>query len=188
VVPIPKERVIETPHETVLTLNGREFLFLDTPGHARHHVCIVDRRSGHIFSGDTFGLSYREMGQNGQRFIFPTTTPIQFDPQALHRSIDLLLSFEPEAIYVTHYSQVRDVEQHADDLHRLIDAHVTLARRAKGAGQDRHAWLRAGLTDLVVEEADRYGCMQPQEQIIEVWAGDIELNAQGLGVWLDSRG
>ena len=61
VLPIDAARVIETPHEFSLSLAGRELRFFDTPGHARHHVCIQDTRSGHVFTGDTFGLSYREL-------------------------------------------------------------------------------------------------------------------------------
>src|SRR3990172_5600407 len=45
IVPVAPERIIETPHGASVSLNGRELRFLDTPGHARHHVCIVDSRS-----------------------------------------------------------------------------------------------------------------------------------------------
>lgn len=186
IVPVAAARVLETPHETTVRLHGRELLFLDTPGHARHHVCIVDRRSGHIFSGDTFGLSYRELDRDGRQFIFPTTTPIQFDPDALHRSVELLLDFAPGAIYVTHYSQVRDVPRLAADLHRLIDAHVELALREKGAGEQRHARLVEGVTAILLEEARRYEWHLGRERLVEIFAMDIELNAQGLGSWLDS--
>lgn len=185
IVPVPADRVLETAHHATVRLNGRELLFLDTPGHARHHVCIVDRRSGHIFSGDTFGLSYRELDCDGRQFIFPTTTPIQFDPDALHRSIELLLDFSPGAIYVTHYSQVRDVPRLAADLHRLIDAHVELAQREKDAGEQRHSRLVAGVTAVLLEEARRYQWRLAQNKLIEIFAMDIELNAQGLGSWLD---
>ncbi|HXD51368.1 MAG TPA: MBL fold metallo-hydrolase, partial [Burkholderiales bacterium] len=61
IVPVPRERVIETPHGASISLNGRELAFYDTPGHARHHVCALDAKSGHLFAGDTFGLSYREL-------------------------------------------------------------------------------------------------------------------------------
>ncbi len=188
IVPVPPDRVLETPHEAAVRLDGRELLFLDTPGHARHHVCIVDRRSGHIFSGDTFGLSYREVDRDGRQFVFPTTTPIQFDPDALHRSVELLLDFAPGAIYVTHYSQVRDVPRLAADLHRLIDAHVELALREKDPGEQRHQRLVAGVTAILLAEARRYDWRLARERLIEVFAMDIELNSQGLGSWLDSTG
>lgn len=187
IVPVPAARIIETPHESSVRLGGRELVFLDTPGHARHHVCIVDTRSGHVFAGDTFGLSYRELDVDGRQFGFPTTTPVHFDPPALHRSIDLLLSHRPPSIYVTHYSQVREIPRLAADLHRLIDCHVELARTASGTGAERQAQLRAGVERIVIEEAHRQGWTLPRERLLELFALDIELNADGLAVWLDSQ-
>lgn len=187
VLPIDAGRIVEAAHELRLDLAGRELLCLDTPGHARHHICIVDRKSGGIFTGDTFGLSYRELDTDGRQFIFPTTTPVQFDPQAMHASLDLLMSYRPTAMYLTHYSQVVDVAAKAAELHRLIDAHLDIARREKDSGPDRHSRMRAMLAHLLVDEAKAFGCQLPPAEILEIFATDLELNAQGLGVWLDAQ-
>jgi hydroxyacylglutathione hydrolase len=186
IVPVPRERIIETAHQSSLTLNGREFVFFDTPGHARHHVCVFDTKSRHLFTGDTFGLSYRELDCNGRQFAVPTSSPTQFDPVAAHLSLDLILGLNPGAIYVTHYSQVRDIVRMGADMHRLIDAYVRLARRERDAGQARHERLKAGVTEIVLGEAQRYGWTLPREQVLAILEGDIELNAQGLAIWLDS--
>lgn len=188
IVPVPAARIVETPHGARLSLNGRELRFIDTPGHARHHVCIVDGRTGHIFAGDTFGLSYRELDVDGKCFIFPTTSPVQFDPPTLHRSIDVLASHEPGAIYVTHYSQVRDIPRLAEDLHRLLYAHERLALEAKEMGAARHARMKEGITRLAIEESRRQGWTLTEDRLLEVLAIDIELNAKGLGDWLDTLG
>jgi len=185
-VPVPRDRVIETAHGSSLHLDGREFSFFDTPGHARHHVCVLDSRSGHLFAGDTFGLSYRELDCNGRQFAFPSSSPTQFDPEAFHCSLDLIASLRPGAIYVTHYSQVRDVARLAADMHRLVDAHAELAQRERGAGAVRHERLKAGVKQMVLDEAQRQGWQLTRERVLEVFACDIELNAQGLGNWLDS--
>jgi glyoxylase-like metal-dependent hydrolase (beta-lactamase superfamily II) len=186
IVPVPRDRVIETPHGATIQFNRRELVFYDTPGHARHHVCVFDAKSGHLFAGDTFGLSYRELDCAGRQFIFPTTSPTQFDPAAAHRSLDLITGLRPGAIYVTHYSQVREIARLACDMHRLIDAHATLARAQRGAGGDRHARLKAGVAAIVLQEAQRYGWRLTEPQVLELFAGDIELNAQGLAIWLDA--
>lgn len=185
--PIPPERIIETPDGTTLRLGGREFAFLDTPGHARHHVCIVDGKSGHIFAGDTFGLSYREPDSDGRQFVFPSTTPVQFEPDALHRSVGRLLAHRPEAIYVTHFGQVRDVARLGADLHRLIDAHADLVLREQDAGAERHVRLKDGITEVLLGEALRYRWRMAPEAILQMFADDIELNARGLAAWLDTR-
>ena len=185
-VPVPRQRIVETPHDTRIELNGRELRFLDTPGHARHHVCIFDSRSGSVFAGDTFGLSYRELDRDGRQYVFPTTSPVQFDPDSLHRSIDLLLSLRPEAIYLMHFSEVRDVQRMGGDLHRLIEAHEQMARQERDAGPARHQRLRAGVEQIVREEAKRNSWRLSETALLSLFGNDIELNAQGLGAWLDS--
>jgi glyoxylase-like metal-dependent hydrolase (beta-lactamase superfamily II) len=187
VLPIDAHRIIEATHGLKVDLAGRQLCCLDTPGHARHHIAVVDTKTGHIFTGDIFGLSYRELDTAGRQFIFPTTTPVQFDPVAMHASIDLLMSYQPDAIYLTHFSQIRDTAAKALELHRLVDAHVAIARREKNAGADRHARIREGLEQLLLNETRHFGCRLPASGILEIFDGDLELNAQGLGVWVDTK-
>ncbi len=186
ILPVPAERILETPHGASIRLAGREPQFLDTPGHARHHVAVFDTKSGHVFAGDVFGLSYREMDQDGRQFIVPTTSPVQFDPAPYHRSIDLILGLKPDAVYVTHYSQIRDIPAKGAVLHRLVDAHAQLGLRERNAGAARPERLREGVKRIVLEEARRWGSRLPDARVLEIYSNDIELNAQGLGFWLDS--
>ena len=186
ILPVAADRIIETPHETTLSLNGRTLVFYDTPGHARHHVCIHDTKSGHVFTGDTFGLSYREFDCDGRHFVVPTSSPVHFDPVAAHRSVDLIAGLRPEAVYVTHYSQVHEIARLADDMHRLLDAYVALAHTAGPAEPTRHARLKAGMIEIVLDEARRQRWRLSNEAALDVLGGDIELNAQGLAIWFDS--
>lgn len=184
--PVPAERVVEAHEGLTLDLNSRRLLFLDTAGHARHHCCIVDEASGSIFSGDTFGISYREFDVNGREFIFPATTPVQFDPAAAHASIDRLLGFNPQQIFLTHFSRVTQIRRLADDLHEMLEAFVRLAYSVRRSGEDRHRLLVERLRDLFLERLEKHGCTLSAEQAVGLLAMDIELNAQGLEVWLDA--
>jgi len=186
ILPVPVARILETPHASSIRLNGRELQFLDTPGHARHHVAILDTKSGHVFAGDVFGLSYREMDEGGRQFIVPTSSPVQFDPEPYHRSIDLVMQLRPEAVYVTHYSQIRDIPAKGAVLHRLVDAHAELGLREQDAGAARPARLREGVKHIFLAEARRWGSHLPDARILDIYSNDVELNAQGLGFWLDS--
>lgn len=185
-VPVPAERVLEAPDGFRLELAGRSLLFLDTPGHARHHVCIWDEASRGMFTGDTFGLSYRELASGKGPLILPTTTPVQFEPDALNASIDRLLGFRPEAMYLTHYSRVAEVERLAGDLRVRIDQLAQLARAEHGR-PDRAQRLRTGVRELFLGWAREHGTPLPVERVAELLALDVELNAQGLEVWLDRR-
>lgn len=182
--PVPVERVVEAPDGHVVDLQGRRLRCIETPGHAKHHLAVYDEQANVCFTGDTFGLSYREFDTEQGPFILPTTTPVQFDPQALHASIDRLLSLKPEAMYLTHYGRVDHPDRLADTLHELIDAMVAIAIRAKDA-PDRHARLVHELTQLYAAHTANHGWRGDREMLVHWLGTDIELNAQGLGVWLD---
>jgi hydroxyacylglutathione hydrolase len=185
---VPRARIRETPDGASLRLAGREFVFYDTPGHARHHVAIRDSRSGHVFTGDVFGLSYRELDDAGRQFVFATSSPVQFDPEPYHRSIDLIAALKPEAAYLTHYGQVRDVAAKAPILHRQVTALAAIGQRWRDAGAERYARLEADVRELLLDEAQRYGAPLDAERVLEIYGQDVALNAQGLGAWLDAPG
>ena len=188
ILPVEAARVIEATHGLTVNLAGRNLLCLDTPGHARHHIGIVDEKTGHIFTGDVFGVSLREIdSEDGRQFVFPTTTPVQFDPVATHASIDLLMSYRPEAAYLTHFGQITDLEAKAAELHRLVDAQVEIALHAQDAGEARFAVIKDAVARLLLAEVRAFGCALPDAQILALFRTDIELNTQGLCVWLDSR-
>jgi glyoxylase-like metal-dependent hydrolase (beta-lactamase superfamily II) len=187
IVPIPAQRVIETRDGFTLDFNGRPLVFIDTPGHARHSHCIFDAQSRSFFPGDSFGLSYRDFDVGGQECIFPSTSPTQFDPIAAHATIDRLMSYRPEQMFLTHYSRVIHTERLASDMHRLLDAHVALGERLKDAGPERGRLLEEGVREIILGHIAAHGVALSRESILEIVDMDIELNAQGIGVWLDSR-
>lgn len=184
IYPIDADRIIEAHDESRIDLNGRSLLFLDTPGHARHHNCIFDERSQSFFTGDTFGVSYREFDVNGLEFVFPTTSPVQFDPAAAHASVDRIMSYQPRYAYLTHYSQIGNLVHHAESMHELIDAHVEIAQRARNRA-DRQLMILEALRKLLLQRLIKHGCQLPQDETDELLRSDIRLNTQGLIHWLD---
>ena len=185
-IPISAERIIEAHDNTVVKLGSRELLCIDSPGHARHHIAIVDRQTGGIFTGDTFGISYRELDVDGRPLIFPSSTPIQFDPDEMRASIERMLAFNPEAVYLTHFSRLAPPAELGRKVLRLLDQYVAIALAA-GEDEDKTASIRDGLTRLLLTEAHAHGCRLSDEEILQIWHLDLELNAQGLAFWLDAQ-
>jgi glyoxylase-like metal-dependent hydrolase (beta-lactamase superfamily II) len=186
ILPIDAARVVEARDGHRIDLAGRELLCLDAPGHARHHIVIWDATSRSFFTGDTFGLSYRELDSETGAFMLPTTTPVQFEPEALKASIARMLDFDPDGMYLTHYGRVAPPVALAAALVEQIDAMVAIAgARSELSGAARHAAMCADLSELYATRAAAHGCRQSRAEVIELLAMDIELNAQGLGVWLD---
>ena len=165
-------------------LAGRPLLCIDAPGHARHHLVVHDAKSRAFFTGDTFGLSYREFDTERGPYILPTTSPVQFEPAALHASIDRMLGFDPQQMFLTHFGRIADVRRCAADLHGQIDRMVEIAREHAHA-EDRHDRIKDALGSLYVGRTMAHGCTLPSAEVRELLAMDIELNAQGLEVWLD---
>jgi glyoxylase-like metal-dependent hydrolase (beta-lactamase superfamily II) len=184
VVAVPESRVISTHDAMTLPSNRRPLLFLDTPGHARHHHCIWDERSRSFFTGDTFGLSYREFDTARGPWLLPTTTPVQFDPDALRASVQRLLAFDPQWMFLTHFGPVGQARALGAQLLEQIDEMVELGRSNQETAQ-RHDALKQGLARLYLQRVRAQGCAMPEERVLELLAMDIELNAQGLGIWLD---
>jgi glyoxylase-like metal-dependent hydrolase (beta-lactamase superfamily II) len=188
-MPVAAERVQATEDGTTVLLAGRPLQFIDTPGHARHHHCIWDDRSRGWFTGDTFGLSYREFDTAAGPWVMPTSSPVQFEPEALRQSITRLLAREPQRMYLTHYGQVGgttgSVHRLAALLFNQLDDMVALGLSLRDA-PERHDALKAGLAALVRQQLQQHGV----RDIASGMAGlalDIELNAQGLAIWLDRQ-
>lgn len=186
-LPIAVERIREAGDGFSFDLAGRALICLDTPGHARHHLCLLDSRSGCLFTGDIFGMSFRELDVDGRPSIIPTSSPTQFEPDVMHASVDRILAHRPPAVYLTHFAEVRDVARLGGELHRLIDAHVAIAERERDSGPERGARILDGLWALMEAEAARQGWRLPAAQWREVLRMDIEINAQGLDYWVDHR-
>jgi glyoxylase-like metal-dependent hydrolase (beta-lactamase superfamily II) len=183
-LPVPKERVVEAPEGFTFELAGRPLHCVDTPGHARHHICIWDEASRSWFTGDTFGLAYREFRSPRGTFIIPTTTPVQFEPDALKASIDRLVARQPAAMLLTHFTRVTEIERLAADLHAQLDALTAMARAADGQA-DRQQRLEQGVAEIFLGRAREHGSPLAPAEARRLLDLDVRLNAQGLAIWLD---
>jgi glyoxylase-like metal-dependent hydrolase (beta-lactamase superfamily II) len=186
-VPVAAERVVATTDGLTLSIGGRRLVCYDAPGHAKHHVVIHDSQAAAVFTGDTFGLSYREMDVGGRAFVFPTTTPSQFEPDELRRSVERILALQPEAVYLTHFSRIAPPEPLAADLLRRLERLVAITRSAAvGAREAIEPRIATEIADFLLAEARRHGVRLADEEVLALWRNDIDLNAQGLALWAKS--
>jgi hypothetical protein len=105
----------------------------------------------------------------------------------MHASIELMRSFKPSGIYLTHYSQVTEVDKLANDLHRHIDALVDITNKAPGQGDARKQAIEAAMTAYLLKEVRAHGCTLPDDEIKAIFATDLDLNAQGLNYWKEQE-
>lgn len=186
--PVAAERMATSTDGMTIELAGRPLLFIDSPGHARHHHCIWDAASRGWFTGDTFGISYPEFEAPAGRYLMPTTTPVHFEPEALRRSVHRMLEREPVWMYPTHYSRVGGSVEEVRRLSTLLldqaEVMAALARSLADAPA-RHDAIKAALRTLFTERLRAQGSALDDAAMGDLLAMDIELDAQGLAVWLD---
>jgi glyoxylase-like metal-dependent hydrolase (beta-lactamase superfamily II) len=184
--PIPAERMRITQDGLRLQLGQRELEIIHTPGHAMHHYAVVDAAHASIFPGDTFGVSYRELDSVRGAFILPATTPTQFDPEQHIASIDRMAAYRPESMYLMHFSRVTHIARLASDLKDRIRELVDITERNADA-PGRYEAIRGDMLSLWLGLARKHGVQLGDAEIARLLEGDLDLNTQGLIVWLDRR-
>ena len=185
-IPVPEQRVQIMEDGATAELGNRQLSFMDTPGHARHHFCVHDSLTNGWFSGDTFGLSYREFDTHKGAFLFPTTTPVQFDPAALKESVRRLMADGPEYMYLTHYGRVGDLPRLAADMISAVDVFAGFGEQFKDDPQRRKK-IQAAISDWLMTGLRAHGVELSDEDCIDMLKTDVVLNTQGIEFWLDHR-
>ncbi|MFC1696182.1 MBL fold metallo-hydrolase [Pseudomonadota bacterium] len=183
-VPVPEDRVLVMEDGDSLEVGKRRLDFIDTPGHARHHFCIWDEQTRGWFTGDTFGISYRELDTSNGPFIFPTSTPIQFDPPALIASIQRMLEKQPANMYLTHFGRVQDLKRLSADMISSVETFAVLGERFENSENRQHD-ISTAMMNWLMERARNHGVQCSDDDLREIFAGDVLLNTQGIEFWLD---
>lgn len=185
--PVAKERVIIAPDAYAFELNGRQLSFHDTPGHANHHGSIFDERTRSWFTGDTFGISYRDFDTERGAWLFATTTPVALDPEAWQQTLVKYASKKPQAMLLTHYSRVTELDRLFPLLQHSLQAMVEIALSEAATPEGRLPRIQEKVAQNLVQSAQEHGVSFSADRIRELLALDIALNGQGLEIWLQRR-
>ena len=181
IIPIDSHRVIEADDNFILDFDGRELKFIDTPGHAKHHFCIWDKDTMSMFTGDTFGISYRDLDMDSEVYIFPSTSPVQFDPKALIQSINRIMEFDPERVCLTHFSAIKPtqgvVRQLTESIHFVSDLAIKYADK-----KDAESIIYKKMMDYFLKGLNEIG-VSDKNFVEERLSLDVKINTQGLIYW-----
>lgn len=172
-------RVHSVQDGEVFDLGGRPLEFRHTRGHAEHHFCIWDLTSRGWFSGDMFGVSYPWCRFPGWDFVLPSTTPSQFDPDAFLASLQLLDSYNPDRLYLTHHGEL---VYSRDKLALLRDQIACYREFAQDDALDP-ARLQERLADYAIGLLRQRSGSDDTLAWRKALAFDMQLNAQGLMLW-----
>lgn len=186
-LPVDAARAHAAADGETFDLGRRRLQFIDTPGHANHHGSLFDTASGYLYTGDTLGLGYTQFRDGNNVLLLATTTPVAFDPDAWFASLERMMALAPRACCLTHFGRIDEPAAHVEGLRDSIAAHVEIALDEEARDADgRDARLHAAVERLLVDGAVRHSGLAAST-VHGILASDIELNAQGLAVWLARR-
>jgi glyoxylase-like metal-dependent hydrolase (beta-lactamase superfamily II) len=177
ILPVPADRVIVMNDGDTLTLGAnRKLTFIDTPGHAKHHFSIFDSLTQSMFTGDTLGIRYIPVFTGWDfEFVLPSTSPTDFDPEAVHQSIAKIRAFEVKQIVHTHGGINIHPEHVYETIAKAVDAfaafvHDTSSEQRWDTIAERMAvWIHNHLQTLGHTVED-----------FSPLALDLEVNSKGL--------
>ena len=181
--PTPAERIRAVDQSGTIDLGGGRRLDSHyAPGHARHHIALIDSVSGDLYVGDAAGVYIPDTGD-----LRPATPPPDFDLDTALASLRTFAALRPARLLFSHYGPVNEVAETLDRSAEEINVWVDETRRARGRGLDmdhavamvaertrqRYAVLRDAADPALVEKYDR--------------TSGTAANVAGISHWLDRQ-
>jgi glyoxylase-like metal-dependent hydrolase (beta-lactamase superfamily II) len=174
--PIPAARVRALDDGAKVALGSRALTFLHTRGHANHHFCIHDSGSDGVFTGDSFGLCYPVLQDRGL-FIFPSTSPTDFDPDEARQSLTRITGTGARRAYLTHFGEVTDLAAAEAQLRRHLDFSGGLLERAAASSLADDELDAFCFKELTVYFESLRPFTAAERQLLDL---DLKLNADGI--------
>lgn len=170
---VPEERIEVAPDDHEVDLGGgRALRMLATPGHARHHMSVLETGEGVLIAGDALGVEFFAEG------LYPSTPPSDVDVDAGRASVRRLAALRPSTVVVSHFGRPS-----ADDVFATSDA--MWARVGEAA-------LRGFRTSGAEGAAEALRADVPLESVVgerarAVWEslGWFRDNQAGLAAWAE---
>ena len=174
-LPAPPEMVQEVADEGVLEVAGLTFRAWDTPGHAKHHHAWI--LGDLAFTGDVAGVRLP-----GYDFLGVTSAPPQFDLEPYLASISRLRNHGLKKLYLTHFGEVSDVEDHLEAYARCVASASRMVKEYRDAGFHDQASLQIAYRAWVMERAFQNGLPPEAFRLYEA-ANPSDMCADGLRLY-----
>lgn len=158
--------IVPVPEANVTALAGGETALgmrvAYTPGHASHHVCFLHEESGTAFVGDVAAVRILP-----SELIVPPTPPPDIDVEAWIDSTELVESWQPQRLALTHFGQVDEPSAHLERVRERLREEAQLARELPAEEYDRRHRTRIAAEADPENAAALIHCVPPDYQ----WRG-----------------
>ncbi|HDX9691991.1 MBL fold metallo-hydrolase [Bacillus thuringiensis] len=183
ILPIEEERVHIVQHgDTLKIAKDRTLTFYDTPGHAKHHISIHDSLTNGIFTGDTIGIYYRELADVYVELYLPSTSPSQFQPDAMIASKNHIQSMNVDTIYFGHYGASSHVTEVYNQLEHWLPIFVQTGKEVFEKYNDFDEATKA-LQTLLMDKISSHLTklnVPSDHSVYNILHLDIEISAMGI--------
>ncbi|MFC3994532.1 MBL fold metallo-hydrolase [Nocardiopsis sediminis] len=159
---------------------GRRLTTHYAPGHAKHHVGLVDSANGDLYVGDALGVYNPHTGD-----VRPATPPPDFDLDAAVASFRLFDGIEAQRLMFSHFGAVGEVERTLTRAEEELHAWVEAVTQAHADAPDLDHAV-AMVRDRVRHRYHAPPADAPAEsaKVMDVLSG-VESNVSGIVHWLD---
>lgn len=179
IVPVPADKVVEKSEGDTLDIGPNCTLeFWDTPGHAKHHFSIFDPVSNGMFTGDTAGVRYELLLQDGVELYLPTTSPNHFNPNDMHASINRFAEKDVDRIYFGHFGMTENPKEALKQVAQWLDIYVEIAEEVVDEGGDYNEIARR-IMKRVKEHLRGLG-IQDDHEVYIIINLDVQISALGM--------
>jgi glyoxylase-like metal-dependent hydrolase (beta-lactamase superfamily II) len=182
--PVPEDRLHPLEDGDVIELGDRDLDVLATPGHASHHVALVDSRSGAVFTGDALGIHVPDLP-----VLRPATPPPEFDLERYVASIERIRAAARSILLFAHFGPLSEVNATCDlAIRRVRDwaGVVEVALRETEDPDELSSRLEAAALDDIETGADATLDLEMLEDRLRLLSS-VRMNAQGLARYWKRR-
>jgi glyoxylase-like metal-dependent hydrolase (beta-lactamase superfamily II) len=182
--PTPAARIRAVEERGSIDLGGGRRLDSHySPGHAKHHVGLIDSASGDLYVGDAAGVFIAETQD-----LRPATPPPDFDLDQALASLRMFAALSPTRLLFSHFGPVGDVATTLERSAEELKVWVERTRQAHGAGLD----LDHAVAMVTEQTRQRYAALGPGADPaltarFERQSG-AALNVAGIMHWLEESG
>jgi glyoxylase-like metal-dependent hydrolase (beta-lactamase superfamily II) len=182
VEPIPRERLRSLTDGDTVPLGDRAIEAIYTPGHASHHVCLLDDATQSMFVGDALGVFLPDV-----RILRPATPPPEFDLELAVESIERVAERRPSRLLFSHFGPTEEVTDICRLATQRIKGWADIVDQALTKTEDVVEVVRI-LRERTAEEmgpaaGTEYEAVQDRYEVLSSY----EMNALGLMRYLKKR-
>lgn len=189
ILPISEDRIKVMADGEQLQLGDRTLTFYHTPGHANHHLAIHDSLTNGIFTGDTAGIYYRELNDQDFNLIMPSTSPSQFNPEAMLKSIQLFSDLKADSLYFGHYGQLVQPDEAYEQVRYWLPIFITEGEKAMEkelSFEERVQATTTSLLDICSDYLQAKGITK-EHPVFEILSLDLSVSSMGIIDYLTKK-